>query len=340
MTLIARLARALAILTAAPDAGVAAVRTAGFHHAALAEHALPPAHRLPLGVDPVVIFAGVGEFDFAAEDEDAAFTQVSFGSRPLILEHGTEQALLRLASHARARGIPALFGPFEFDIERDNRRGRYSNRAGAQRPARSGSGAWRTLLISHDRDLAGLAWLAIAAGWDRLLGRLLGYPECCSDFFVRRWPEAWARHQGDLGSLLLAEHATPARALPWRANVFARYKAPCLVSHFPCSFDCAATLLLARRAEACLDTFRPDLAEAARGAMRGLVLEDGAGIHVLPGAKLRADGDGLVAVHGQSARGGPLEGVQVSALGLTRGGAPIDAQLAAFTADEMRGAAA
>ena len=61
------------------------------------------------------MLAGGGTTGFAAEAEGLDFTLVACGVRPLLLEIRPEQALLRLADHARARGLTALFGPYEFE---------------------------------------------------------------------------------------------------------------------------------------------------------------------------------------------------------------------------------
>jgi hypothetical protein len=324
----ARLRHALANLHSASGNSLASLTANGFDHPAFAEASLPPAIGLPTSVDLDMLLA-TADSPFSADAEDVAFTLVSFGVRPLMLEHGPEPALLALAGHARLRGLSTLFGPFAFDIERDSRRRGYSNRSSVPRKAVRGSGGWRSLLISPDPELACLAWLALAAGWDRLLGRLLGYPACCSDFFERHWPNAWNNYQGDLGSMLLSSYTTPFRTLPWRTNIFARYQAPCLVAHFPCRFDCTETEAEARDVEACLQHFRPDLAIAARAAMRGVVYEDNEGVRVLPGARLRPDGTLLVPGDASFAD------VRVARNGLTRGGVPVADRLAAFTAEDV-----
>ena len=319
---------------------LALLLAAGYRHPALkgTDRAAPRRAAAP-PVEEAIVLAGGGTTGFAAEAESLDFTLVACGVRPLLLEHGPEQALLRLADHARARGLTALFGPYEFEVDSDARRFGYSNRAGPPRPARPGSGAWRTLLIGPDPALAELAWIALATGWDQLLGQLLGYPACCAKFFEQRWGEAWSNFAGDPGSLLLAARADPMQALPWRANIFARYLAPCLVAHFPCRFDCPATLTLARRAEAALARFRPDLAKAARAGMRQLVFEDVEGLLLLPPTALRAADDGwaLVPPAGATQR---LHDIRVTRDGVRRGGIPCAARFAAFTLDETRAEAA
>jgi len=94
-------------------------------------------------------------------------------------------------------------------------------------------------------------------------GGLYGYPPCCIEAFMSSlpWPEdgepnlplrAWRRTTGtpypELNVLLwyLDDHRTPYY----------------LISHFPCSFECAASLAAARTLRRLLEAERPNLAKS------------------------------------------------------------------------------
>jgi Uncharacterized protein conserved in archaea len=69
-------------------------------------------------------------------------------------------------------------------------------------------------------------------GDDEKIGRLLGFPECCRDFFRREWSSGsidptWAMAQGQ--SEVFG---------PITNNVLMRWIGPRLVPHIPCSFNC------------------------------------------------------------------------------------------------------
>jgi len=87
------------------------------------------------------------------------------------------------------------------------------------------------------------AWDARA---DDVLGRLLGYPECCRKFFQEVWVE---QRSLDTTWAMAANTTTPKDAvvtLEWSkaslANILWRWLGVRAVPHLPCRFDCAASL--------------------------------------------------------------------------------------------------
>jgi Methyltransferase small domain len=100
-------------------------------------------------------------------------------------------------------------------------------------------GPWRyRVAIARAGDAA-----AVAAAWgdDERLGRLLGYPACCREFFRRVWVEA-----GRVDTTWeMAE--TAGTEGPAEANILLRWLGVRLVPHLPCSFSCAATAELGRQ---------------------------------------------------------------------------------------------
>ena len=80
-------------------------------------------------------------------------------------------------------------------------------------------------------------------------GELFGIPACCRRFFAQRWDESCRDWNGDLASLLLAQHASETgwMSLPWQLNVFAMYHGLGLTWHFPCDLTCAFTIELVTR---------------------------------------------------------------------------------------------
>lgn len=81
----------------------------------------------------------------------------------------------------------------------------------------------------------------LAAEWHRAwaacdhqaIGRMLGFPDCCREFFARAWAGTSDRD------------ITPAMGSvdgPWQANTMLRWLGVRLVPHLPCSADCAETI--------------------------------------------------------------------------------------------------
>lgn len=97
----------------------------------------------------------------------------------------------------------------------------------------------------------------------RFLGRALGYPDCCVEAFSR----LSARDDLSLALALLP----PPPAKP--ASPFSTWLAPplALVSHAPCSLDCAATISLGKTLFEALSTSRAGFAEAWMALARRVV---------------------------------------------------------------------
>lgn len=208
---------------------------------------------------------------------------IAYGAKPAGLLHGSEADLAGHLDWARRRGMTALLGPHEWDQRSDDGKGGYSNITGAQRPARAGSSAMRVAVVAADEDRAILAWAALAFHWDEFLGALLGYPSCCVAAFAARWPEACERQQGDLAvPTLLASGAPP---YDWRVNNFGRYFGAEIIQHFPCRFDCTATLAQAVRVARILESFEPDRVAGLKTVLAApVVYTETDGVAVLPGA--------------------------------------------------------
>lgn len=246
---------------------------------------LVPGVRAPVCIDATVL-AGADTGPAAAGEPPFDARLVCYGVRPAALLHGPEAHLARTGRLLRRLALAAILSPDEYDPLPDQGKGGFANRAGRLRPARPGSGAHRRLIVATSWDGATLGWLALALGWDGLLGRFLGYPPCCVAAFEERWPEAQREHEGDLLPLLLhprAEGAVVALGA-WRSSVHARYAGPTLVPHFPCNVDCPATRAQADRAFHVLQVAEPATAVALRSRLRSPVVLGGtAGVAVLGG---------------------------------------------------------
>lgn len=86
---------------------------------------------------------------------------------------------------------------------------------------------------------------------DNTIGKLLGYPPCCREFFKRVWVD-----QGLVDTTWPMAAATSPRGIesrqveiisPTQANILWRWMGVRAVSHLPCSFCCKATVELADR---------------------------------------------------------------------------------------------
>lgn len=217
---------------------------------------------------------------------------LSYGVKPLALLHGSESELSGWLAWAERRKLTAILSGYQWRPQQDQGKGGYSNLTDGHQPAEAGSGAWRSLVVSADEDRAILGWLCLQFGWDRLLGQLLGYPECCVDAFDQRWPEAVHDHQGDLAPLTLA--ASGASPFDWRSNIFARYFGVALIQHFPCQFQCQNTLAIAARAAWALEQYEPEQFITFRALLQTpLLYTEEQGVVLLRGGRVREYGKDL-----------------------------------------------
>lgn len=84
-------------------------------------------------------------------------------------------------------------------------------------------------------------WLAAwRMGNDTAIGALLGFPQCCVDFFRRVWVEERQRDTTPHMAQALADG-------PLGANIMLRRLGVRMVPHLPCSFECAASGELGRQ---------------------------------------------------------------------------------------------
>jgi hypothetical protein len=104
----------------------------------------------------------------------------------------------------------------------------------------------------NDRDARRLAKYDERADYERV-GVLLGYPECCvlaaaAHDQIRRDDASGVKRQGNLIDAALSA----SRRLDASCNILLResalggYGPASIISHYPCSFDCARTIALAR----------------------------------------------------------------------------------------------
>jgi hypothetical protein len=73
-------------------------------------------------------------------------------------------------------------------------------------------------------------------------GSNLGYPECCCNFFKENYKEQ-SQNQNDF----ILPALKYSRTHPFQTNIIARYFDYTLLNHFPCSFDCQASIDLANK---------------------------------------------------------------------------------------------
>lgn len=116
-----------------------------------------------------------------------------------------------------------------------------------------------------------------------VMGDVLRIPRCCTEFFVREKVRALRDYADDY--VFLTTHATPGSGpFPWQANYLGQYFGYSLIHHFPCRWDCPATLERANRSLALVAEASPQWADTFRRELRGaVVVENRLAVHQVLG---------------------------------------------------------
>jgi len=108
------------------------------------------------------------------------------------------------------------------------------------------------------------------------LGRMLGYPECCCEFFKRKIEEK------KIDMTLDSLESSKGYVLPFLANNAARHFDLSLISHFPCSFNCEKTKEIAEKNLAVIEGVSTEIAAVLRGMLKeGIIYTENEGIFLL-----------------------------------------------------------
>jgi len=137
--------------------------------------------------------------------------------------------------------------------------------------------------ISYDKDLAEKAKFYEHIRNDEKLGLALGYPKCCVSFYKENYQKALKLR--DDYSLMAIENSS---ANPnFLTNNMLRFFGTTLLSHFPCSFDCGHSMLLANDMLKCVSRHNPLIADYLKDVLKGPVISHAqTGIHTLKGYKI------------------------------------------------------
>ena len=114
------------------------------------------------------------------------------------------------------------------------------------------------LYISQDEDKVYKAHMLEEIKDNRKLGRLLGYPECCINFFCTH-SHLMNKITMDLSLYSLSNtHRNP--PYPFYTNNIVGHFGYGLISHFPCKYTCTESIKLGKKYFDVINDYSPDLA--------------------------------------------------------------------------------
>lgn len=180
------------------------------------------------------------------------FISVLSGNKPGMRTTCRESIHGELSDIAKQFGLS--FAVSDYQVAGGNRSGGIGHTRELVRPVEGDEDGERYVYIGADALAVRL--LKVFDGREnRRFGRLLGFPECCIDFFCEHFSPESAY---DLVPLVLPPRE--GRFLP-SINYACRHMGYRLISHFPCCWDCEPSADLAGKNYAALARLAPELAE-------------------------------------------------------------------------------
>jgi len=117
-------------------------------------------------------------------------------------------------------------------------------------------------------------------------GEVLGYPDCCIEFFVKNKPE---EEQKKNDYVMPALENSSDYVFPYQNNVFVRYFDLAIVSHVPHSFSCGRSSIIAEKNLELLREKEKRIYDHAINLMKSAVIYLDAGIILLKGKRTGSD---------------------------------------------------
>lgn len=167
----------------------------------------------------------------------------------LVAKHVKPAARLVIASshikqataYITSLGLSYAFSSLHVYASCDHRLG-YSNKGVVSAPNEHTS---VLMYIARTSELAHQVCVAEQQHNERMVGTLLGYPACCIDFFIRCAHRKHSDNDYVEPMIIASDHSNlDETTYDWHTNIFARYGDYPLLSHFPCSLSCKASMSL------------------------------------------------------------------------------------------------
>lgn len=125
------------------------------------------------------------------------------------------------------------------------------------------------IYISKDSNKTDFLKLLENKNDDGAIGKLLGYPKCCVEFFMEN-REKQQRLQNDY--IMPALNNSEGFKFPFYTNYAMRYFDVTLLSHFPHNFNCEYSIKIAKNNLQCIKKYSDDLGNKFETMLKGPVL--------------------------------------------------------------------
>ena len=143
---------------------------------------------------------------------------------------------------------------------------------------------YRYIYVSKEKKLSECAKQAEHENNHKELGLLLGYPECCVNFFINNFDEQ-SKKQNDF--VLPAIINSVGQEFEFHINIIARYFDYTLLNHFPCSFSCEKSIMLGKKYFEALKNFDLEFAKELEVHLKtAVVYTEYGGVYLLNNPKM------------------------------------------------------
>ena len=176
-----------------------------------------------------------------------------------------EDKLEQIKQFLQTKGLYFTLSDFKV-IKEEN--ARYSNK-GKRVPVESEEKGYYFMYISKEQSKTEQAKQLEAQKKHKELGILLGYPECCSEFFQKH---SQNQEKTTNDYILPAYNNSQGYKFPFHNNIIARYFDYTLLNHFPCNFNCNKSIELAKKHLEIIQKHNPQLVNEIQKILKSVAL--------------------------------------------------------------------
>lgn len=183
--------------------------------------------------------------------------------KPVVRQGFYDSELGRVVDFCENNNLAIETSPYKVILSDPSKR--YSNK-GFKVKAEDPRRGMYFVYISKDARKAAMADAFEYKNDNRGLGKILGYPGCCVDFFAEHYPE---RSRIDNDYVIPALKNSKAIRYPYFNNILKRGTDWVLLSHFPHAFDCEASKKMGKRRFHLISELDPNLAMQFAKQLKG-----------------------------------------------------------------------
>jgi hypothetical protein len=165
----------------------------------------------------------------------------------------------------------------DFKVVKQDKEKVYSDK-GIKVPIDSEQKGYFFIYVSKNKETAEKAKELEKNNKHKELGVLLGYPECCSEFFEENYKEE-SEKENDF--TLASLKNSDGFQFPFYANIASRHFDLALLNHFPCNYNCKHSIELAKKHLEIIEKDDKEAAEIIKGMLKGAVLYTNEGVFLL-----------------------------------------------------------